>query len=130
MPTPINKTLQGVTRLTEGGVYQFQLPTNSRGIQNEDGRFNVANCYIIVEETVGDDPFLLYLPSISTFNGGWNVNIFIVNKNERVLAITPRVGESGQDFINFEGSQTVEIKSINMFKIVDNNLWASWTALN
>lgn len=129
MPT-ITKTLQGVTRLTQGGTYQFQLPVNSRGVQNEDGRFNVANCYIIVEETVGDDPFLLYLPLISTFNGGWNVNIFIVNKNEKVLAITPRVGDSGQDFINFEGSVSVPIKSISMFKIVDNHLWASWTAVS
>ena len=84
--------------------------------------------FIIIENVEITITPTIVLPSISTFNGGWNVKIYIVNKQESPKIVVPRIAEPtiGQDYINQIGNTATEVKRIKYFHIVDNNLWASW----
>ena len=134
MALPIIKELKGIIRLDTSDTYEFVLPYNGATptpIQNSQAITNVEEVWIIVEAPpITPITPTIVLPQISTFNGGWNVKIYVVNKGENTVATTPRQEDpTNQDFINFSGSVNVAIKSICYFHIADNNLWACWKTL-
>lgn len=133
MALPIIKELKGIIRLDTSDTYQFVLPYNGATptpIQNSQAITNVEEVWIIVEKEDAVPPITptIVLPQISTFNGGWNVKIYVVNKGEQPIATTPKQDPTNQDFINFGISVSIGIKSICYLHIADNNLWACWTA--
>ena len=127
----ITKELKGIVRIDTSDNYTFVLPYNGATptpIQNSQAINNVEEVYIIIENVEITITPTIVLPSISTFNGGWNVKIYIVNKQESPKIVVPRIAEPtiGQDYINQIGNTATEVKRIKYFHIVDNNLWASW----
>jgi hypothetical protein len=132
MPATIQKTLQGVIRLDTSDIYEFVLPKKAgTALPNALDNQVLEEVYIIVENPdVGITPQIV-LPSVSDFNGAWNVKIYVVNKKESPVVTTPKIPDDSpleQDYINFVGNVSLPIKSICYFHIVDNNLWACWTA--
>jgi hypothetical protein len=133
MALPIIKELKGIIRIDTSDNYTFVLPYSGATptpIQNSQAITNVEEVWIIVEdEGITINPTIV-LPQISTFNGGWNVKIYVVNKGENPIVTTPRQEDpTNQDFINFGNNISVPIKSISYFHIADNNLWACWKTL-
>ena len=127
MASTIIKELKGVTRITTSDTYQFVLPNNGSRLQNSQAISNVEEVWIIVENLEVPIAPNIVLPQISTFYGGWNVKIYVVNKGEEPTVTTPRQEDpTNQDYINFNNSASIPIKSIGYFHIVDNNLWACW----
>ena len=124
----IIKELKGIIRIDTSDTYEFVLPYNgATPTQNSQAITNVEEVYIIVENPdIAITPQII-LPLISSFYGGWNVKIYVINKGDNSIVTTPRVDSPiNEDYINFNNSQSISLKSIGYFHIVDNHLWACW----
>ena len=125
------KTLQGIIRITEVGDYNLALPDNGARAQNSLAIKNVEDVYIIIEnvEIVPPNAINIFLPKISTFNGGWNGKIHILSKIEAFARFSLQLNSYSSevlfdsDWINIQGQNSVGLSAYTLLQIVDN-YWA------
>jgi len=123
----IKTELKGIVRISTSDTYEFYLANNGNRLQNAQAITNVEEVYIIIENTEAVISPQIVLPQISTFYGGWNVKIYIVNKQESPKIVVPKLeNPANQDYINDTNTTAVSVKRVRYFHIVDNHLWASW----
>ena len=129
-----NQTLQGVIHLNESvpAVYQyfFELPTQNypNALPNALDNQVLEEVYIIVDHPYGTR---LFLPSISSLRGAWNLKIYVVNNNIGfpTLEVMSYSNETSADTIN--GSQIVSVdyyKGASSFHPIENNMWMRLSA--
>lgn len=134
----IEKTLQGIVRITENGDYNLVLPSN--GVATQVGLpLQNADVYIIVEEILEPINVNIYMPKISDFNGGWNPKFYFLNKNNFIngdssSSINSYSSETYSDWINTNGNTSYNFGVISFLRepidnrylsmnIIDNNYW-------
>ena len=113
-------TLQGVVRITENGEYNLVVPSN--GISTTQG-FPLQNeeVYVYVENL---EKVLIYLPLISTFNGGWNCKIYIVSKGRTTVVTT--LDRQQKNYINYFDETVVTNGSTAYFHVSNSENYACW----
>ena len=138
MAIQIQKTLQGVVRITENGNYNLVLPSNGARAQNGLAINNVEEVFLIVEN-IPNPAIIISLPKILDFNGGWNTKIYVLCKaignsfSSDFVNINSYSSETYTDWINQEGNGGISVM-LNAFvvgnqsntafiHILDNNYW-------
>ena len=136
MAIQIQKTLQGVVRITENGNYNLVLPSNGARAQNGLAINNVEEVFLIVEN-IPNPAIIISLPKILDFNGGWNTKIYVLCKASGNMPdfvnINSYSSETYTDWINQEGNGGISIILNPMIAgtqlntayihILDNNYW-------
>lgn len=144
----ITKTLQGVIRITENGDYKFVLPV-SGSVQNAISTGNNDEVYIIIEDN-SLNAVNIFLPPISSFNGGWSTKIYVLDKNigGGDIAIAVPINKIGvgdvaipigfgantiqtietlnplnQDYITVKGTTSMPIRFQAFLHILDGHYW-------
>jgi hypothetical protein len=136
MAIQIQKTLQGVVRITENGNYNLVLPSNGARAQNGLAINNVEEVFLIVEN-IPNPAIIISLPKILDFNGGWNTKIYVLCKasgnRSDFVNINSYSSETYTDWINQEGNGGISVmldafivgnqSNTAFIHILDNNYW-------
>jgi len=137
----IQKTLQGIIRITEPDEYILVLPNiTNTSLPNALANQVLDEVFIVIDEFTPPYNFKLVLPNISDFKGAWNPKIYILNKNANgiptldttAILIAYNDGETYTDYLilNSPSLDLLGAESANtLLHIIDNNIWGVFGGL-